>query len=104
IISGRCLRAHARHDGTVAVATLHALLAGEDLASLSGARAARTSGKRLLGLRGRVRSLALCGSLPGLRRLPILPVARTHRLLLAALLALIVVAEERAFGAGDPDA
>src|SRR5205807_3525856 len=92
---------HARHDGAVAVAALLAFLARQHLASLSGARGTRATGDRLLGLRSRIQSLTRCRSLPRLRRLPILPVAAGDRLLVAALLALIVVVEERALGADD---
>src|SRR5262245_16264458 len=91
------LRAHARHDGLVGIATLLAFLAGEDLAALAEARTIRRPGTAETGLP----ALRRLETLRGLRSLPLEPLALGDRLLLVALLAFIVVIEERALGADD---
>src|SRR5215213_958130 len=92
------LWAHARHDGAVRIAASFTFYAGKRLASGSQpctSLGLRTSGNSLLCLR----------NVPCLQRpLSFQSVALGYRLLLPALLALIIIIEERAGGAGDLDA
>src|SRR5882757_10919430 len=89
------LWAHSRHDGAVRVATPFTFCAGKRLAFRSQPctrLCLRTPGNSLLRLR----------NLPCFRSpLSYRSVALGDRLLLAALLALIIVIEQRAGGAGD---
>src|SRR5216683_4050381 len=97
ITCGQSLRAHARHDGLVRVATLLTFQASERPACRRPTRVPwiRTPDNSLLGLR----ILPCFWHRPCFR-----PVALRHRRLAAPLLAFIVVVEERALGADDPGA